>query len=194
MLVLPALAGCGSVPPSPPAEPEETVLPPARDTFVIGSGNILEITVFGEPELSLPARVTESGFISYPLLGEVKVAGYTPMELERRLEALLGRDYLVSPRVTVFVREYGTISVLGQVKKPGAYQYRELLSVTEAIALGGGLTDIAKPNSTQIIRNDPETGKTVIRVRMADILEKDEGEKDILLKPGDIVFVPESFF
>lgn len=161
---------------------------------MIGSGNILEITVFEEPELSLPARVTETGFISYPLLGEVKVSGYTPMELERHFEDLLGRDYLVSPRVTVFVREYGKISVLGQVKKPGVYQYRELLSVIEAIALGGGLTDIAKPNSTQVIRNDPETGKTVIRVPLADILEKGAGEMDILLKPGDIVFVPESFF
>jgi len=160
---------------------------------VIGPGNVLDINVLGESELSLPVLVTEAGTISYPLLGEVSVAGFTPMKLERRLEELLAENYLVSPRVTIFIREYGKISVLGQIKKPGSYQYREQLTVTGAIALGGGLTDIADPNDTQVIRSE-DGGKKVMRVRLKDILEGGEEEDDVVLRPGDIVFVPESYF
>jgi len=203
--------GCASSPQSPPQEsaegsPEAVSSPvpapegpafdyrvPGAGGFVIGPGNVLDINVLGESELSLPVLVTEAGTISYPLLGEVSVAGFTPMKLERRLEELLAENYLVSPRVTIFIREYGKISVLGQIKKPGSYQYREQLTVTGAIALGGGLTDIADPNDTQVIRSE-DGGKKVMRVRLKDILEGGEEEDDVVLRPGDIVFVPESYF
>lgn len=176
--------------PNPSPQPSPT---PDSGLFLIGPGNVLDITVLGEPELSLPVRVTEAGMISFPLLGQVEVSGLTPMQLERHLEELLGRDYLVAPRVTIYVQEYGKISVLGQVKKPGAYGYREQLTVTGAIALGGGMTEIADPNKTQVIRTRGGI-KQVFRVRIDDVLEDGEEEADLTLKPGDIVFVPESFF
>ncbi len=165
----------------------------AAEEYIIGPEDVLVITVYGEPELKRTVRVASNGDISFPLLGQVKVSGLTVSKIENKLTRLLGKDYLVNPQVTVFIQKYSTISILGAVKKPGSYPLRGKLTVLEAISLAGGFTKIAKPNGTKILRVEKGKQKT-IKVKITDITKKGDKSKDIPLKPGDIVVVPESFF
>lgn len=162
-------------------------------SYLINPHDLLDISVLGESDLSLTVRVSERGVISFPLLGEIRAAGYTPIQLERKLETLLGKDYLVSPSVNVAIKEYSTISVLGQVQKPGSFEIKGRLTVTRAIAQAGGLTPIASPNGTRIIRKYNGREET-IPVRLNDILKDGDLSQDIPLLPGDLIVVPESFF
>jgi polysaccharide export outer membrane protein len=161
--------------------------------------DIIRITVYEQPDLATSERITSEGKISFPLLGKVKAAGLTVSELRDKIEELLEKDYLVNPQVHVFIEKYHVkqISVLGAVKNPGKYDmYTEReTTLLEAIAMAGGFSDVAAINGTRIIRSDEEGDEThVIRVRVTDITRKGQKEKDVALKPGDIVFVPESFF
>lgn len=172
------------------------ILPQLSDggsDYLISPYDVIKISVLGEDELSVKVRVSERGAISFPLLGEVQASGYTPIQFERRLEQLLEKDYLVSPSVNITILEYGTISVLGQVKKPGSYEIKGRLTVTQAIALAGGLTKIASPNSTKVIRQT-DGAETFISIQLNDILSDGNLSGDIPLKPGDLIVVPESFF
>ncbi len=207
-------AGCGSTP-EPPAElaagessfsareelfREEPTPAPADlaadengDSYLINPHDLIDISVLGESDLSLSVRVSELGMISFPLLGEVRAAGLTPIQFERHLEDLLEEDFLVSPSVNITIREYGTISVLGQVQKPGAFEIKGRLTVTRAIAQAGGLTKTASPNATRIIRKYGGR-EEIIPVRLNDILKGGDLSQDVPLLPGDLVVVPESFF
>ena len=165
--------------------------------YILQPEDVVNITVYEHPDLETKARITSTGEIAFPLIGKIKVAGFTVSELEAELARLLEADYLIDPQVQIFIDDYHTkqISVLGSVNKPGKYDmYTERqTTVLEAIAMAEGFNDVASINGTKIIRN--EDGKeTTIKVKVTDITKKGEKEKDISLKPGDIVFVPESFF
>lgn len=164
--------------------------------YRIGPENVLQIDVYygRDEELSRKVRVSSNGFITFPLLGEVEVRNLTIAELENKLTKLLEKDYLVNPQVSVFIQEYSTISVLGQVKKPGSYEIKGKLSVVEAISLAGGFTNIAAQNDVKIIRTKSDGSKETIKVKVWDIVNRSKEEDDIQLLPGDIVTVPESFF
>ncbi|MEA3560755.1 MAG: polysaccharide biosynthesis/export family protein [Candidatus Omnitrophota bacterium] len=165
--------------------------------YCLQSEDVLQITVYEQPDLDTRARISSTGEISFPLLGKIMAAGLTVSGLRGKIERLLARDYLVSPQVQVFIEKYRLtqVSVLGSVQKPGKYDmYTEReTTVLEAIAMAGGFTKVANINSTRIIRT--ENGQErIIPVKVSDITKKGMKEKDIPLKPGDIVFVPESFF
>ena len=159
--------------------------------------DVLQITVYEQPDLDTRARINSNGEIAFPLLGKVTAAGLSVTELRDKIEELLERDYLVSPQVQVFIEEYHLkqISVLGAVEKPGKYDmYPEReTTVLEAIAMAGGFSDVASINGTRIIREE-EGEELTIPVKVTDITKKGKKEKDLPLKPGDIIFVPESFF
>jgi len=161
--------------------------------YLISPHDVLDISVLGEEDLSQIVRVSEKGVISFPLLGEIQAAGFTSIELERELEVKLEKDYLVAPSVNISIKEYRTISVLGQVKKPGSYEIKGRLTVTQAIAMAGGLTNIASANGTTVIRKQAG-GETIIAVPLKDILGDGDLSRDIPLKPRDLIWVPESFF
>lgn len=159
--------------------------------------DILEITVYEQADLTVKARVTSKGEIAYPLLGKVQVAGLSISEVEDLITNLLAADYLVNPQVQVFISEYRLkqISVLGSVKLPGKYDmYAEReTTVLQAIAMAGGFSDVASVNNTRVIRNENGEEK-IIPIKVTDITTKGLKDKDIALQPGDIVYVPESFF
>ncbi|MFH1039267.1 MAG: polysaccharide biosynthesis/export family protein [PVC group bacterium] len=175
-------------------QPDNPVETPSEDAgYIISPNDVLDISVLGEENLSITVRVSEKGVISFPLLGEIGAAGYPPLQFERRLEKLLEQDYLVSPSVNITILEYSTISVLGQVEKPGAFEIKGRMTVTQAIARAGGLTNIASPNGTKVIRRI-NGREEIIPVRLKDILADGDLSNDISLKPGDLIVVPESFF
>lgn len=160
--------------------------------YRLGPDDVLEIRVYREDELYREVRLSSDGSISFPLLGEVKAEGLTTYELEKALEEKLTR-YLKKPQVTVFIKEYSTISVTGQVNAPGSFPLRGELSVIEAIGLAQGFTKVAAQNNVKIMRM--ENGQTnTITVEVAAISKKGDKSKDVPLKRGDIVYVPESLF
>ncbi len=167
---------------------------PSSD-YQIGPENALQIDVYyGKSEkISQKVRVSSGGVINYPLVGEVEVTGLTVAQLQEKLRELLEKDYLVNPQVTVFIEEYSTVSIMGEVKKPGVYPIKGRLTVVELISLAEGFSKIASPNKVKVIRtlSDGTKKETVVRVR--NIMNKHAGDKDnMTLLSGDVVIVPES--
>lgn len=159
--------------------------------------DVLHITVYEQPDLDTRTRISSTGEIAFPLMGKIKAANLTVSELKDKIERLLAKDYLVNPQVQVFIEQYHVkqVSVLGAVQKPGKYDMftEKETTVLEAIAMAGGFTDVASVNGTRIIRS--EGGEELaIPIKVTDVTKKGMKGKDIPLKPGDIVFVPESFF
>jgi protein involved in polysaccharide export with SLBB domain len=166
---------------------------PVQSTSTLGAGDLLEVRVFEEADLSGPYRVSPGGTIDFPLCGKVKVEGLNGSGTADVLTKCLGEKYLKRPQVSVLVREYNSkkIFVFGEVQKPGTFPYDEEMSVIQAITVAGGFSKLASKNDVNVTRII--AGKeTKIRVRVADI--GTGREKNLKLLPGDIVFVPESLF
>lgn len=159
--------------------------------------DVLNITVHGQPDLATKARITSDGYISFPLIGKVEARALTVQELERKIKELLEKDYLVKAEVLVFIEEYHPrqVSVIGEVNKPGKFDMPAERDITllEAIAMAGGFTKDAEVNKTKVIRVESGEKKT-LTIKVKDITEKGEKDKDIVLEAEDVIFVPESFF
>jgi len=155
--------------------------------------DIIMIDVVGEKDLSKELRVSSSGTITFPFLGNVEVKGKTPAEVENLLKGKLGKDYLVDPQVIITVKEYRsrTVSVIGQVNKPGviALPAEQKLGILEAIAQAGDLAKSANKNRIEVSRK----GKTQ-RFTLDDLKKDTSPEKKFWLEPGDVIYLHESFF
>src|SRR5262249_8418698 len=126
---------------------------PGRE-YHIGKDDLIEVAVFGVPELNTVGRVTASGTISMPLLGPVDVIDASPQEVERKIEEGLKKNYINEPHVTVFIREYASqpVSVLGAVKVPSIYQIKGQKSLMEMLAMAQGLDTATAGSTIQILR------------------------------------------
>ena len=156
--------------------------------------DIINIDVVGEKDLSKEnLRVSSSGTITFPFLGSIEVKGKTPAEVESLLKEKLGKDYLVNPQVIVTVKEYRsrTVSVIGQVNKPGviALPAEQKMGILEAIAQAGDLAKTANKNRIEVSRK----GKTQ-KFTLDDLKKDTSPEKKFWLEPGDVIYVHESFF
>lgn len=166
---------------------------PGGEGGTLGSGDLVEVRVFQEPDLSGPYRVSPEGTIDFPLCGKVMLAGRTSSQTADALTQCLANGFIRRPQVTVLVREYTSkkIFVFGEVQKPGTFPFDQDMSVIQAITLAGGFTKLAAKNNTNVTRI-VEGREVKIRVPVEDI--GIGREKNFELQPGDIVFVPESFF
>ncbi len=153
-----------------------------EDTYVIGAGDTIQISVYGEKELSIDSlNINSSGKFEYPYLGELSALNKTPEQLKAEItQGLLG-DYIISPKVRVSVVEFRNIYVNGEVKKPGGYEYQPGLTVDKAIALAGGFTDRASRSKVYIAQNGSDDNKNKVKL----------SEKVL---PGDIIVIEQSFF
>jgi len=184
-------SGC-TPPPTPYVPPAEEERAAERvEAARLGPGDVFEVRVYGEKELSGTHRVAPDGTVSVPLVGTVEVIGQTPVEVAAKLEERFRDGYLREPNVTVFVQEYNSkrVFVLGSVQKPGTFPYDENMSIVQAITLAGGFRDLAEPNGTVVTRSvGGEDRRFIVPVE-----EITRGEHaNFVLRPGDIVFVPES--
>lgn len=157
--------------------------------YRIAANDLLEISVYEEPDLSKTVRVTTGGTIAYPLLGNISVVELTAKELETKLMELLEKDYLVNPQVNVFIKEFSKISILGQVKKPGSYEMTGGLKLTQVIAIAGGFTDTANTSKVKLIRTSNNKNKETIEIDFEQVLNK--SIPDIEIKPNDTIMVEE---
>lgn len=151
----------------------------------------LDITVFQLPEFSRTIEVSQSGTISLPLIGIIQASGFTVEQLQKRIEEKLAADYLQNPQVTVSVKEYANrnITVSGQIIKPGVFPIRGETTLLQAIAMGGGMTNIGDPSSVLVFRNNG-TGRSVARFNVNSINQGKD--PDPLMQPGDIIIVESS--
>jgi polysaccharide export outer membrane protein len=169
---------------------------PAPDGGVktgLGSGDLVEIRVYQEADLSGTFRLAPEGTIDYPLCGKVQLKGLSSSGTADAITQCLAKGYVKNPQVSVLIREYNSqkIFVFGEVQKPGTFQFDQEMTVVQAITLAGGFTKTAAKNNTNVTRT--VDGKEVkIRVPVEDIGVG--RERNFVLQPGDIVFVPESFF
>jgi polysaccharide export outer membrane protein len=168
--------------------------------YTIAITDSLQVSVFGEPDLSRISRVDARGVINLPLVGEVKVFGLTLREAEEAVASAY-RDgrFLRKPQVTITVEVYAVreISVQGQVKNPQrvVLSAESSMTVLEAITRCGGFTDSAKGTEVRVTRVGPD-GKVKVFIVDVDSLIKGKNrasssDNSLLLLPGDIIYVPE---
>lgn len=176
--------------PATPVDPADTADEPPGEA-VLGPSDVIEIRVYREDDLTGEYEVEADGTINFPLVGSVSVAGLTPTEASAALAAALEDGYLRDANVTVRVLEYNSrqVTVYGEVNQPGTFPYTDGMTVVQAIALAGGLTEAHAANRTTLTRTlDGED--QVVQVPFGDI---SQGKApNVPLMPEDIVFVPKS--
>ena len=175
-----------------------TPTPAPEGDYEIGAGDVLEINVFGNDDLSRVPTVQTNGAISFPLLGEVQVAGLTIAEVKRKITNLLEKDYLKNPQVEVKVKDYQSqyVSVVGEVNNPGRKPIRGRMRLLDALLESGGFR-ASSSGEVMITRTDGgfDDGKKSITVRIsASATIQDQINLGLPLKNGDIVSaLPKSY-
>jgi len=160
----------------------------APESLLIGPGDLLHVQVFDNAELDQHARVTDAGELPLLLGGSVKVSGQTPSDAARAIEVvLLNAHYLLRPRVMVVVEEYATqkVSILGEVKNPGAYAIQTERSILDVLSLAGGLTDIA---DRRVLIKRRKSGQTI-----PYFVSNQSGaafDSAVQVTPGDTLLIP----
>jgi len=161
------------------------------DDYLIGEGDVLQVSVWGEPTASVPvATVRTDGKISMPLIKEVKVAGLTPSQVEKNIQEQLGK-IIRSPDVTVIVAQINSkkIYLTGAVKREGPLKFTYRMTVLQAISEAGGLTDYAKRKEIYVLHT--ENGRQYkLPFNYIAVLKGEHMEQNILLSPGDTIVVP----
>jgi polysaccharide export outer membrane protein len=164
--------------------------------YIIGPGDQIEVFVWQNADLSVNVPVRPDGKISTPLDEDMVAVGKTPTQLAHDIEMKLS-EYVRSPHVNVIVVKpasvFSQVKVIGQVKVPQAIAFREGITVLDAVLAVGGLTDYAAGNRARIVRmvNGSETN---IPIRLDKLVNGGDMTQNLLLKPGDVLVVPESRF
>jgi len=150
--------------------------------YQLDTGDKIKIHVFGEPDLDMEVQLGRSGFIRYPFLGKIHVAGKNLSDLESVLKRGLANGYLVNPQVRVSIEEFRSFFINGDVKNPGAYAYQPGLNVRKGISLAGGFNEDADKNKIFLIHAKDQ--------------DKHEDKVSLSTKvlPGDIITIKRSFF
>ena len=162
--------------------------------YLLGAGDLLNVTVFGSEELNTKARVSSRGYITLPLIGQVAVKGRSAREAETHIENLYRTQYLRNPNVNVFVEEHFSqrVTLVGQFHNPGTYDYISKMRLLDVMALAGGLND--KAGRTAQIRRYGEPGEQTetIIVDLDKLIREGESNLNIEINGGDVVFVPDA--
>ncbi len=164
-------------------------------SYIIGPGDMLEISVWRHPDLTTQVRVRPDGKISFPLIDEVYVANLTPEALKKTLASRLDVS-LQDPMVTVNVLSFQSkkIFVLGEVNKPGVYPFEGRVSVLDAISKAAGYNDdTAALRSVIVIKRGNTAKPEAKRVNIWDVITKGDVNQNLYLEASDIVFVPKTF-
>jgi protein involved in polysaccharide export with SLBB domain len=175
----------------PETGPGSVESPPPGST--LGPGDVFEVRVFQEPDLSGVYRVAGDGTIYFPLCGTIGVAGLQSSDVGEELEHCLEAGYLKRPQVSIYVKEYNSkkVFVLGEVARPGTFPYEDNMTIVQVITLAGGFAPHADKNSASVARL-VKGQEQRFKVPVVDIGLGRSPNFD--LRPGDIVFIPESLF
>ena len=163
----------------------------AGDEYLIGAGDVVQVSVWGEQSASVPSAVVRpDGKISVPLLKEVAIAGLTPTQAEKTITEQLDQ-YIKGANVTVVVSQINSkkIYLLGAVKKEGTISYTYRMTVMQALSEAGGLTDYAKRRKIYVIRSEDKK-KDRLPFDYNAVVKGERMELNITLEPGDTIVVP----
>ncbi len=160
------------------------------DRYVIGAEDILYIHVWREEALSRTVPVRMDGYISLPLIHEVKAAGLTPLQLKEELIKRL-KEFIETPNVSVMVMEANSFKVYvsGQVRNPGVYRLRSETTLLQIIPMAGGFTDWANQKKILVIRREGGKEKRFV-INYKKLMQGEELDSNIILKAGDTIIVP----
>jgi polysaccharide export outer membrane protein len=166
--------------------------PPEIDA-TLGTGDLFDVRVFGEPDLSGTYRVDPEGTIDYPLVGRVVVAGKLPGELAAHLRERL-TAFVKNPQVSVLVKDMSSkrVIIYGQVQHPGTYPYTNPMTISQAISVAGGFTAMAARDRVVLSRPASQGEQQIIEVNLRDIADGKKPNR--FVAPGDEVYVPERLF
>ena len=152
-----------------------------QELYILGPGDKIAIKVFGEEDLTIETLLGNSGKINYPFLGEISVAGLTIKQVEQIIENGLAPDYLVKPNVYAQVLEYRPFYIHGEVKQPGGYPYHPGMTINQAVALAGGLTERADEDKISLFKE-------------GDKSNKQKATLDYKVNAGDTITIAQRFF
>jgi polysaccharide export outer membrane protein len=190
------IAGAQQPPAAAPAAEPAVPAPTVSPDYIIGPGDVLQIFVWRNPELSTTVPVRPDGKISTPLVEDVVAVGKNPSALARDIEKVLS-DYVRSPQVNVIVTQpasvFSQVKVIGQVTRPQALAYREGMTVLDAVLAVGGLAQFAAGNRAHVVRT-VDGKQQEIRVKLGALVNSGDMKQNIALRPGDVLVVPESRF
>jgi polysaccharide export outer membrane protein len=184
-----------SMPKQPPAATPET-LPKSvagvrPESYVIGAEDTLSVYVWKEPDMSKSVPVRPDGMISLPLVGEVKAAGYTPVQLQTVLADAM-KKYVSDPQVTVVVERVASLNfnIVGEVNHPGYFPLTRRMTVLDAIALAGGFKDFAKTKKIYVLRTAASGTQERLPFNYKQVIKGQNPEQNIELQPRDTIVVP----
>lgn len=169
----------------------------AFQAYKIGPGDVINIFVWGNPDVSIEVSIRPDGKVSSPLVEDMVAIGKTPTQLARDIEKVLS-TFIKQPTVTVIVKQFGglydqQIRVVGEASQPQGLPYREKMSLLDVMIAVDGLTEFAAGNKAKISRM-VNGKKRVIKVRLEDLLKNGDISANTEMKPGDILIIPESWF
>jgi len=161
------------------------------DNYVIGVGDGLGINVWKEPELSKNVPVRPDGMITLPLIGEIKAAGLTPIQLQDQITASLGK-VMSDPQVVVVVEAVNSMSfnIMGNVLKPGFFPLVRPITILDAIALSGGFRDFAKEKKIYILRTDANGKQEKLHFNYKQVIKGQNMSQNIMVEPRDVIVIP----
>ena len=165
--------------------------PPVRDPYRINPGDILQVSVWKEPDLQLQLLVNPDGHFAFPLAGDIAAEGKTVEEVRQELTTRLGKlipDVVVT--VSTLKLEGNRIYVLGQVTRPGDFVITRAVDVMQAISMAGGTTPFAKQDDVRILRRGTDGAQIAIPFRYSEVQEGRKLDQNIVLRAGDMVVVP----
>ena len=185
------MAGCAS---SLPPAPLKAATPDYK--YLIGAGDSLNISVWRNPELSATVPVRPDGKITAPLVEDMVAIGKNPTELAREMEEKL-KKYIQDPVVTIVVQGFvgptsEQVRIVGQAARPAALNYKQDMTVLDAMISVGGITEFAAGNRAVLIRA-AEANKAY-NIRLHDLLKRGDVTANVELRPGDVIIIPESWF
>ena len=190
-MLLAACSTTGSTTAVPP--PVEGTMP---TEYLIGVDDIVQVSVWRQPELGITVPVRPDGMISAPLVGDVRAGGLTPEAVAKDIEEKLS-VYVRDPQVSVMLtdlrsHEYlSRVRVTGAVKQPISIPYRQGMTVLDAVLAAGGVTEFAAPARSDLYRKAGENGTRSFTVRLDLILNQGDLSTNFDVAPGDVITVPE---
>jgi polysaccharide export outer membrane protein len=187
-----SLGGCKTYPPL-----TADATPYVGHDYLIGPGDMVDVIVWRNPEVSMAVPVRPDGKITTPLVEDLPASGKTSTQLARDIEQALSK-YIQQPVVTVVVTDFvgpysEQIRVIGEASKPQALPYREEMTLMDVLIEVGGMTDFAAGNKARIIRNI-EGKQQQFSVRLDDLIRDGDITANVPMRQGDVLVIPESFF
>lgn len=192
LIITLSLSACANMGlPVAPVKAPQTEFP-----YRLGAGDLIEVSVWRNPEVSAKVPIRPDGKVTVPLIEDLQAAGKTPSELSREIEKGLAR-FIREPSVSIIVTQIAETSrdqvrVVGEVSKPTAMPYRSRMTVLDALLAAGGLTKLANGNGAILIRG--AEGNKQYRLRVKDLLSSGDVTANAELMPGDVISIPERTF